>query len=42
MDEIRFNAKLTNATVIGLSEIKLSSTVLNSELEIERSVNQAS
>ena len=35
IDEIRYFAKLTNATVIGLSETKLDGTVLNSELEIE-------
>ena len=35
IDKIRFIAKLTNATVIGLSETKLGNTVLSSELEIE-------
>ena len=35
IDEIRYIAKLTNATVIGLSETKLDNTVLRSELEIE-------
>ena len=35
IDEIRYVAKLTNATVIGLSEAKLDNTVLSSELEIE-------
>ena len=35
IDEIRYVAKLTNATVIGLSETKLDNTVLCSELEIE-------
>ena len=35
IDEIRYVAKLTNATVIGLSETKLDNTVLSSELEIE-------
>ena len=35
IDEIRYTAKLTNATVIGLSETKLDNTVLSSELEIE-------
>ena len=35
IDEIRYIAKLTNATVIGLSETKLDNTVLSSELEIE-------
>ena len=35
-DEIHYIAKLTNATVIGLSETKLDNTVLSSELEIER------
>ena len=35
IDEIRCIAKLTNATVIGLSETKLDNTVLSSELEIE-------
>ena len=34
-DEICYVAKLTNATVIGLSETKLDNTVLSSELEIE-------
>ena len=34
-DEIRYIAKLTNATVIGLSETKLDNTFLSSELEIE-------
>ena len=35
IDEIRYITKLTNATVIGLSETKLDNTVLSSELEIE-------
>ena len=35
IDEIHYLAKLTNATVIGLSETKLDNTVLSSELEIE-------
>ena len=35
IDEICYIAKLTNATVIGLSETKLDNTVLSSELEIE-------
>ena len=35
IDEIRCVAKLTNATVIGLSETKLGNTVLSGELEIE-------
>ena len=35
IDEIRYIAKLTNATVIGLSETKLDNTVLSSELETE-------
>ena len=35
IDEIRYIAKLTNATVIGLRETKLDNTVLRSELEIE-------
>ena len=35
IDEIRYVAKLTNATVIGLSETKLDNTVLSSKLEIE-------
>ena len=35
IDEIRYVAKLTNATVIGLSETKLDKTVLSSQLEIE-------
>ena len=35
IDEIRYIVKLTNATVIGLSETKLDNTVLSSELEIE-------
>ena len=34
-DEIRYIAKLTNATVIVLSETKLDSTVLSSKLQIE-------
>ena len=34
-DEICYIAKLTNATVIILSETKLGNTVLNSKLEIE-------
>ena len=34
-DEICYVAKLTNATVIGLSETKLDNAVLSSELEIE-------
>ena len=32
---IRYIAEVTNATVIGLSQIKLDITVLSSELEIE-------
>ena len=35
IDKIRYIAKLTNATVIGLSETKLDNAVLSSELEIE-------
>ena len=35
IDEIRYIEKLTNATVIGLSEAKLGDTVLNSEIKIE-------
>ena len=35
IDEIRYIVKLTNATVIGLSETKLDNTVLSSEREIE-------
>ena len=35
IDEICYIAKLTNATVIGLSETKLYNTCLSSELEIE-------
>ena len=35
IEEIRYIAKLTNATVIGLSETKLDNAVLSSELEIE-------
>ena len=35
IDEIRYMAKLKNATVIGLNETKLDNTVLGSELEIE-------
>ena len=35
IDEIRYFAKLTNATVIGLSETKLDNAVLSSELEID-------
>ena len=35
IDEIRYIAKLTNATVIGLSETKLDNSVLSDELEIE-------
>ena len=35
IDEIPYIAKLTNATVIGLSETKLDNAVLSSELEIE-------
>ena len=35
IDKIRYIAKLTNATVIGLSKTKLSKAVLSSELEIE-------
>ena len=34
IDEIRYIAKLTNATVIGLSETKLDNTVLSRELGI--------
>ena len=33
-DEICYVAKLTNATVIGLSETKLDNAVFSSELEI--------
>ena len=32
IDEIRYIAEVTNAIVIGLSEIKLDNTVLSSEL----------
>ena len=35
IEEIRYIAKLTNATVIGLSETKLDNAVLSSELEIK-------
>ena len=35
IDEIRYIAKLTNATVIGLSETKFGNAVLSIELEIE-------
>ena len=35
IDEIRYIAKPTNGTVIGLSETKLDNTVFSSELEIE-------
>ena len=35
IDEIRYIAKLTNATVTGLSKTKLDNTVLNSELITE-------
>ena len=35
IDEIRYIAKLANATVIGLSETKLENTVLSSEFKIE-------
>ena len=35
IDEIRYIAKLTNATVIGLSETKLDNAVLSSKREIE-------
>ena len=35
IDELRYNAKLKNATVIGLSETKLDSTVLDNELKVE-------
>ena len=35
IDEIRYIAKLVNATVIGLSETKLDDVVLSSELEID-------
>ena len=34
-DEIRYIAKLTNATIIGLSETKFGNAVLSSELEIK-------
>ena len=36
IDEIRYIAKLANATAIGLSETKLGNAVFSSELEIER------
>ena len=36
MSEIRYIAKLTNTTVIGLSETKLDNTFYCSELGIER------
>ena len=35
IDEIHYTAKITNATVIGLSETKLDNAVLSSELVIE-------
>ena len=36
IDDVRYIAKLTNATAIGLSETKLDNTVVNSEIETER------
>ena len=35
IDEIPYITKLTNATIIGISETKLDSTVLNSKFETE-------
>ena len=35
IDEIRFLAKQSNASIIGISENKLDSSVSNSELDIE-------
>ena len=35
IDKICYIAKLTNATVVGLSETKLQNTVLSSEIQIE-------
>ena len=35
IDKIRFLAKQSNASIIGISEYKLDSSVLNSELDIE-------
>ena len=37
IDEMRYIAKLTNATITGLSETKLDSTVLSSELVVVNS-----
>ena len=37
IDEMRYIAKLTNATITGLSETKLYSTVLSSELVVVNS-----
>ena len=35
IDKIRFLAKQSNASIIGISEYKLDSSILNSELDIE-------
>ena len=35
IDEIRFIAKQSNASTIGISESKLDSSILNSELDID-------
>ena len=35
IDEIRFIAKQSNASIIGISESKLDSSILNSELDID-------
>ena len=35
IDEIRFIAKQSNASIIGISECELDSSILNSELDID-------
>ena len=35
IDEIRFTAKQSNVSIIGISESKLDSSILNSELDID-------
>ena len=35
IDEVRYIANITNASIIGISETKLEETILSSELEVD-------
>ena len=35
IDEVRYIANITNASIIGISETKLDETILSSELEVD-------